>query len=96
MPQEKTTSLIRLPEVRQRTGLSRSAIYALMREGRFPAQTKIGLRCSAWSADEISEWVSERLTEQLRRDMRDFNFAIIAKLDRLAELIKEQNNVDPI
>lgn len=38
--------LLRLPKVIERTGLSRSSIYALITKGMFPAPVRIGERVS--------------------------------------------------
>ena len=53
--------LIRLPEVRARTGLSRSTIYAEEARGRFPRHVKLGERSSAWVAAEVEEWIALRI-----------------------------------
>lgn len=53
-------SLIRLPEVRRLTGLSRSSIYRLEREGRFVARVRIGDRAIAWRLAEVVAWVEGR------------------------------------
>lgn len=58
-----TVSLLRLPEVRSRTGLSRSEIYRRVAAGRFPKPTKLG-NVSAWSSDEVTRWVQARLDER--------------------------------
>ena len=57
--------LIKLNEVKARTGLSRSSIYAYIDKGIFPAQVKLGERCVAWVDSEIEEWV---LSKVLARD----------------------------
>ena len=41
-------SFIRLEQVKSRTGLSRSTLYAYIRDGRFPAPVSISERCVAW------------------------------------------------
>ncbi len=41
--------LLRLPEVKEKVGLSRTAIYKLIAEGQFPRQVCIGPRTVAWS-----------------------------------------------
>ncbi|TXI44139.1 MAG: AlpA family transcriptional regulator [Lysobacter sp.] len=53
--------LERLPQVRGRTGLSRSEIYRRIALGEFPAPIKLGLRASAWSKHEIDAWIAERI-----------------------------------
>ncbi|MBA4043735.1 MAG: AlpA family phage regulatory protein [Erythrobacter sp.] len=49
--------LLRLPEVMDRVGLRRSAIYQRMSEGRFPKCRTLGPKCSVWVETEINEWV---------------------------------------
>jgi len=57
----QTRRFIRLPEVKQRTGLSRSLIYELLAEGRFPKQVPLGSRAVGWVSDEIDAWMLERI-----------------------------------
>lgn len=49
--------LLRLPEVMERVGLRRSAIYQRMSEGRFPKCRTLGPKCSVWVEAEINAWV---------------------------------------
>lgn len=56
--------LLRLPEVKARTGLSRSEIYRRIAIGTFPAPIKIGRRASAWSSIEIDRWIAERIAQR--------------------------------
>ena len=53
--------LLRLPQVRERVGFSRSEIYRLMALGRFPRPIPLGERARAWDADEIEEFVRSRI-----------------------------------
>ena len=50
-------------EVQKLTGLSRSAIYAGMRAGTFPAAVRIGKSAVAWRATEIEKWQAVRIAE---------------------------------
>ncbi|MDB1122234.1 AlpA family transcriptional regulator [Vibrio algarum] len=50
---------IRLKEVISKTGLSRSTIYSLIKEGRFPPNVPIGSRSVAWVESEVEEWLEE-------------------------------------
>lgn len=52
--------VLRIKEVKERTGLSTSSIYDLIREGRFPRQVKLGARAVGWLEREIDEWIEER------------------------------------
>lgn len=56
--------LERLPQVKARTGLSRSEIYRRIAMGDFPAPVKLGQRASAWSKHEVDAWISQRIAER--------------------------------
>ena len=49
-------TLLRLPEVTRRVGLGKSALYALIAAGDFPAPRKIGT-ASRWREAEVDAWV---------------------------------------
>lgn len=51
--------LLRLPEVMDRVGLRRSAIYQRMTEGRFPKCRSLGPKCSVWVEAEVNAWIEE-------------------------------------
>jgi prophage regulatory protein len=58
---ESTTCLLRLPQVKQRTGLSRSTIYARIQCGEFPCPINLGGRAVAWIESEVTDWVESRI-----------------------------------
>ncbi|TYQ18812.1 UNVERIFIED_ORG: AlpA family transcriptional regulator [Zoogloea ramigera] len=53
--------LVRLPEVKAICGLSRSSIYLLIRDGRFPPPVAISGRARGWVRHEVERWVAERI-----------------------------------
>ncbi len=53
--------LLRLPEVKARTGLSRSEIYRRVALGTFPAPVKLGEHASAWVASEVDQFIADRI-----------------------------------
>ncbi len=55
--------LLRLPQVIERVGLRRTALYDLIKRGTFPAPIKLGRRCVAWPSDVIDAWVRERIAQ---------------------------------
>lgn len=57
MERTDTRRLIRLPEVRQRVGLSRSEIYRRIRRNAFPSPVRLGPQSSAWDSAEIDRWI---------------------------------------
>lgn len=60
----KSTRLIRLPEVLLRTGYGKAWIYRLISEGRFPTQIKIGSRSIAFIESEIDDWIQATIDEK--------------------------------
>lgn len=62
--QVSSRRLLRLPEVRQRVGLSRTEIYRRIRSGTFPASVPLGQRASAWDSVEVDRWIAERVAER--------------------------------
>lgn len=53
-------ALLRRKEVQSVTGLSRSGLYAAIKNGTFPPPVKIGLRAVAWRASQIASWITEK------------------------------------
>ena len=53
--------LLKLTEVVTKTGLSRSQIYALAQQGRFPKPIKQSERSSAWVASEVDDWIESKI-----------------------------------
>jgi prophage regulatory protein len=54
-------SIVRLPQVKQRTGLSRSTIYALIKSGHFKAPISLGARAVGWLDSDVDEFIAERV-----------------------------------
>ena len=55
------TAILRLPTVKDRTGLSRSTIYLRISEGRFPKPISLGDRAVGWLEEEINDWLNQRI-----------------------------------
>ncbi|MBO1928428.1 AlpA family transcriptional regulator [Thiomicrorhabdus sp. 6S2-11] len=56
------TQLLKLKSVMDITGVSRSHIYALAKQGLFPKPVKLTERSSAWVASEVQEWIESRIS----------------------------------
>lgn len=52
--------ILRLGDVKLRTGLSRSSIYAYMKAGTFPQHISLSERCVGWYEHEVDAWVASR------------------------------------
>lgn len=56
-----TRTIIRLPRIKERTGLSRSTLYSLIKEGKFPAPIQLGARAVGWLESDVSEFIESRV-----------------------------------
>lgn len=56
--------ILRRKQVEEITGLSRSAIYALMAKGDFPRPAKLSARAVGWSASAVDHWIAAKTEAQ--------------------------------
>ena len=56
-------TILRLPVVIKRTGLSRSTIYLMMSRDAFPKTVSLGERAVGWIESEVDEWLEERIAD---------------------------------
>jgi prophage regulatory protein len=56
-----THTILRLPAVKTRTGLSRSTIYLRVSQGTFPKPVSLGARAVGWVEAEIQEWLQQQI-----------------------------------
>jgi prophage regulatory protein len=56
-------TFLRLDAVKTATGLSRSTIWRLEREGKFPRCVRIGVRSVGWVASEVQDWIENRIAQ---------------------------------
>ena len=54
------TDIIKLPEVMQRSCLSKATIYRLIKAGNFPQPVQLGCRSVAWRVEEITAWLNSQ------------------------------------
>ena len=54
--------LLRLPQVKAPTGLSKSSIYTRIAEGTFPKQIPLGPRLVVWVESDIQNWIAEQVS----------------------------------
>lgn len=54
-------TFLRLPEVKHRTGLSRSTIYAAVSAGEFPKPVRLTERTIAWVESDVQDWIDARI-----------------------------------
>jgi len=63
MDMKPISRILRLPEVKAATGLSRSTIYDRIARGEFPKPINLGYRAVGWVEDDIMDWQQERVAE---------------------------------
>jgi prophage regulatory protein len=54
-----SNKIIRLPAVKDKTGLSRSSIYLRMSKGEFPDSISLGSRAIGWLEGDINLWLEQ-------------------------------------
>jgi prophage regulatory protein len=60
--------ILRLPDVKASTGLSRSTIYFRIDLGTFPKQVSLGGRAVGWLEHEIQEWLQRQIETSRQTD----------------------------
>ena len=54
--------VLRLPQVLDRTGLTRSSLYRLHAAGVFPRRVQISERSVGWVESEVEAWLAARVS----------------------------------
>ena len=55
---------LRVREVLEMTGMSRSFIYDRINDGTFPKQIQLGSRTVVWNEQEVIKWMEERMASR--------------------------------
>lgn len=58
--------IIRLPAVKEKTGLGTTSIYRGVKEGWFPKPVRLIGRSVGWVAHEVDDWIEQRITERTK------------------------------
>ena len=53
--------ILRLPTVKDVTGLSRSTIYLRISKNEFPAPISLGGRAVGWLEDDVDSWLTDKV-----------------------------------
>ena len=67
--QRSAATLLRMTQVKTRTGLSRSSIYLKIKAGEFPDQVSLGARAVGWLESDIERWIATQV-ERSRTERR--------------------------
>lgn len=57
------TKILRLPQVKSQTGLSRSTIYLRIKNREFPESISLGGRAVGWLESDIQDWLEDKRKE---------------------------------
>lgn len=62
------TQFFRLPQLKSRLNVSGSTIWSWVKKGTFPKPIKLSENCTAWIAEDVERWATERIAEsQLKK-----------------------------
>lgn len=61
MSESSLPKLLRLDAVLAQTGVSRSTLYSLIAQGRFPRPVQLTASARAWPEREVCAWIYERI-----------------------------------
>jgi prophage regulatory protein len=56
-----THTILRLPAVKAKTGLSRSSLYSYIARGEFPRAVRLGRHAVGWLETDVEAWIAERI-----------------------------------
>ncbi len=72
-----THIILRLPAIRQSTGLSRSTLYLRVAQGLLTKPVSLGGRAVGWPANEVAALNAARIAGKSNAEVRD----LVAKLE---------------
>ena len=61
---ENKIQILKRKEVERITSLSRSTMYRMIQDNRFPAPIKLSYHASGWIESEVYEWISEQMAKR--------------------------------
>jgi prophage regulatory protein len=62
--QVQPVKILRIAQVRERTGLATSSIYKLISEGGFPRPVELTERTVGWPEHDVAAWLEQRIAER--------------------------------
>ena len=63
MTTASTDKLLRFPQVKEITGLSRTTLWRLEKAGKFPKSRAISSRMTVWLESEVLAWIHGLATD---------------------------------
>ena len=60
-PRTRSIRLLRLPQVMQQTGLKKTKLYELQKNGDFPMRIQVTSNSVGWIEEEVNAWIAARV-----------------------------------
>lgn len=64
---DENTRLIKLPEVLHATGLKKTALYGMVRDGTFPSPIHLSQRSVAWVSTDVLNWIENKIAAEAEK-----------------------------
>ena len=64
--------ILRINEVTNLTGLSKSSIYKQVRQNQFPQSIKLTARATGWDSREVEKWIIDKINQN--KDLVDGSY----------------------
>ncbi len=59
-PQHTPRQALRIDSVIERTGISKTQLYRLIKAGKFPRGTNLSARIVAWDEESVNKWLDAK------------------------------------
>lgn len=69
-PSESGLRILRTAEVARRIGLSKSSLWRMVRDGKFPRPTQLSAHAVGWLESDIEQWLNDRRASDARAEIR--------------------------
>jgi prophage regulatory protein len=64
--------ILRIDDVSNLTGLSKSSIYKQIRQNQFPQSIKLTARATGWDSREVEKWITNKINQN--KDLVDRSY----------------------
>ena len=81
-------TILRLPEVKAKSGYSRSTIYLRISQGLWTKPVRLGLRCVGWPAQEVDRLNAARIAGKSDSEIR----TLVTTLEALRQQALQEGN----
>ena len=84
---------LRIGDLQDKVGLSRSQIYKLIADGDFPKQDKLGERISVWQESKVEEWMVSKVTQEADEVLPE---VALESEEDMADRVLNRNQGEPL